>query len=95
MKIQCGVPAADRLPPAYRRAANIRTDLGRAIGLYGVGDRSEVVLKTLANAYVVYRAIGARVPVPVGVDAALWPRLLAGLVQRYGLRAFEDRPRAA
>ena len=95
MIIRCGVPGADRLPPAYRRAANIRNDLGRAVGLYAIGDRSDLILKTLAHAKVVYDAIGYRVPVPRGVDRKLWPMLLDALVDGYGYVTFDNTPRAA
>ena len=95
MIIRCGVPGADRLPPAYRRAANIRNDLGRAVGLYAIGDRSELILKTLAHAKVVYDAIGYRVPIPRGVNPERWPVLLDALVDSYGYVAFDDTPCAA
>lgn len=95
MNIQCGVPGSDRLPPAYRRAANIRRDLGRAVGLFGIGDRSDVVLKTLALGKVDYDAIGASVPRPLNVRPDEWRSILEALVARFGFRPFHDNPAAA
>ena len=95
MKIHCGVPGSDRLPAAYCRAVNIRRDLGRAVGLYAIGDRSEIVLRTLAAGRVVYAAIGASVPVPIGVDPEIWRTVLDTLVRRYGVRPYEDVSNAA
>jgi len=95
MNIQCGVPGSDRLPPAYRRAANLRRDLGRAIGLYGLGDRSELVLKTLALGKVSYDEIGADVPRPLNVRSEEWRSILDSLVTRFGFHPYGDAPAAA
>lgn len=95
MEIKCGVPGADRLPPAYRRAINLRADLGRAVGLYSIGDRSDIVLKTLALGRLAYHAIGAKVPVPGNVKPDQWQTILDALVERYGLRPFDDESHAA
>ncbi len=95
MKINCGVPGSDRLPPAYRRAANLRTDLGRAVGLYAIGDRSDVVLRTLAQGKAAYDQIGARIPVPLGIKPVEWAGILDALKKRYVLKPFDHTPQAA
>lgn len=91
MKTSCGVPGSDRLSPAYRRAANIRQDLGRAVGLFGLGDRTEIVLRTLAAGKVAYDAVGATVPCPVNMDERTWACILNELKHEYGEQPYEDR----
>ena len=91
MNIRCGVPGADRLPPAYRRAANLRADLGRAVGLFALGDRSEVVLRTLAAGKAAYDAIGENVPRPVNLDRTTWRGILKTLADHYGERPYVAR----
>ncbi len=90
MIMRCDVSQIDQLPPAYLRATNLRADLGRAVGLYGLGDRSEVVLRTLAHAKAAYDAIGAQVPTPAGVSPSDWRRILTRLAHRYGERPYVD-----
>lgn len=89
MTTRCDVSTIDHLQTAYRRAANLRTDLGRAVGLYAIGDRSEIVFRTLARGKVAYDAVGARIPTPVGVSPSDWRRLLTRLACRY-----DERPHA-
>ena len=91
MNIRSGVPGSDRLPPAYRQAANLRRDLGRAVGLFGLGDRSGIVLRTLAAGKAAYDAVGAKVPRPVNMDGRTWARILNELKHEYGERPYEDR----
>ena len=90
MTTQCDVPTTDHLPPAHRRAADLRADLGMAVGLYACGDRSEIVLRTLARGKVAYDAVGARFPAPVGVSPGDWRRILARLVRRYDERPYTE-----
>lgn len=91
MDVEFGVPRADALPPAYRKAANIRRDLGRAVGLYGLGDRSEIVLRTLAAGKAAYDAVGAKVPRPVSVDWETWNQTLDALKRLFGERPYFER----
>lgn len=89
------ITTSTKLPPAYHRAATIRRDLGRAVGLYGLGDRSEIVLRTLARGRAAYDAIGEAVPVPIGIDAKSWKAILDALVRQYRLRPYDEACSAA
>lgn len=90
MKIYCGVPGSEKLPPAYRRAVNIRHELGRAVGLYGIGDRLPAVLRTLAEGKAAYSAIGRKIPRPTQINRTDWERILKDLVQRFNVKPFCD-----
>ncbi len=80
---------------ARQRAANIRLDLARSIGLYAIGDRAPVVLRTLADAHVIYKSLSAKVPAPRGVDPSRWPATLDALVRRFHSTVASDKPCAA
>lgn len=82
--------SSKELQLAVRRAANIRRDLGRAVGLYSHGDRSEIVLRTIAIGATDYEAVGARIPVPFGTDPDQWHRVVQKLT-----RAFTENRRCA
>ena len=90
MNMRIGVSPNDKLPPAYRRAANLRRDLGRAVGLFGLGDRSPVVMRTLAAGKAAYDAIGERVPRPMHVDWHTWNQILNELKHQYGEQPYAD-----
>ena len=90
MKIYCGVPGSEKLPPAYRRAVNIRHELSRAVGLYGIGDRLPAVLRTLAEGKAAYSAIGLNVTRPTQINREDWDRILKDLVQRFNVKPFGD-----
>ncbi len=81
--------------PAYRRAVNMRCDLVRAVGLYAIGDRSTIVLQTLAQGKLAYDALGKNLPRPTNVDQQQWTVILTKLVNRFGYRPYEDAPCAA
>lgn len=91
MTVPIGVPEHDKLPPAYRRATNMRRDLGRAVGLFGLGDRCELVLRTLAAGKAAYDAVGAKVPRPSNIAERTWARILKELKHKYGERPYEGR----
>lgn len=90
MNIRIGVHPNEKLPPAYRRAANLRHDLGKAVGLFGLGDRSDIVLHTLATGKAAYDAIGERVPRPMHLDWQTWNQVLNELKHEYGERPYTD-----
>ena len=90
MNVRICIPKNGKLPPAYRRAAGLRTDLGRAVGLYGLGDRSAIVLRILAAGKAAYDAVGATVPRPVNMDGRTWVRILNELKHQYGERSYQD-----
>lgn len=92
MIIHCGVPGSDKLPPAHRLAANLRRDLSRAVGLYGLGDRSKVVLRTLAAGKAAYDAIGLSVPRPVNMARRVWDQILTELAKKYNERPYFGGP---
>lgn len=92
MKISSNVPGSENLPPAYRRAVNIECDLGKAVGLFGFGDRSQIVLRTLAAGKSAYDAIGVKVPRPTNVNAITWDRILTGLAHYYGEKPYLGGP---
>lgn len=90
MSFRIGVSPNDKLPPAYQRAANLRHELGRAVGLFGIGDRSGIVLRTLAAGKSAYDSIGDAVPRPVNMDRQTWARILNELKHEYGHRPYES-----
>lgn len=90
MNIRISVHRNEKLPPAYRRAANLRRDLGKAVGLFGLGDRSTVVLRTLAAGKAAYDSLGAQVPRPISVDWKTWNQILNELKREYGERPYTD-----
>ena len=90
MNIRIGIQPPDTLPPAYRRAANLRRHLGKAVGLFGLGDRSTVVLRTLAAGKAAYDSLGALVPRPISVDWKTWNQILNELKHQYGEQPYRD-----
>ncbi len=88
----CAVSSSDRLPSAHRRAANLRRDLSRAVGLYALCIPDDIVLRTLAAGKAAYDAIGLSVPRPVNVGRDEWNQVLTELAREYGERPYFGGP---
>ncbi len=95
MTIQCGVPGSDRLTAAGRLARAIRGELCCAVFLYGLGDRTDEVLQTIAYGKVIYDAIGRPLPSPPEIERAAWETALKQIVDRFGHTALQTAATAA
>lgn len=89
MNIQRGVPGSDQLPPDLRLAVNVERDFQKAVGLYSLGDRCGLVLRTIALGVRAYRAVGWPIPFPIGPDRAEWDRLVEHLAAGGSERDYE------
>ena len=95
MKSKFSVSRSGRLAAACRLARTIRTELCCAVFLYGIGDRTDEVLKTIAYGKLVYDAMGRTLPSPPEVDRTAWKTALENIVDRFGhtaLRAAASAP---
>ena len=95
MKSRFSTSQSDRLTGAQRLACAIRGDLCCAVFLYGIGDRTDEVLKTIAFGKIVYDAMGRTLPSPPEIDPATWNTALEQIVDRFGHTALRAATSAA
>ena len=69
---------------ARRLARAIRGELCCAVFLYGIGDRTDEVLKTIAYGKIVYDVIGRPLPSPPEIERTAWKNALERIVDRFG-----------
>ena len=74
----------DRLATARRLARAIRGELCCAVFLWGLGDRTAEVLKTIAYGKIVYDVIGHPLPSPPEIERTAWENALERIVDRFG-----------
>ncbi len=95
MKSNISALPPGHLASAARLAHAIRGELCCAIFLYGLGDRSDEVLTTIAYGKIVYDALERPLPSPPEVDPAEWNTALDRIVDRFGYAALRTLASAA
>ena len=85
----------DRHSTARRLARAIRGELCCAVFLYGIGDRTDEVLKTIAYGKIVYDAIGCPLPSPPEIERTAWETALEQIVDQFGHSALRAAASAA
>ena len=95
MKSKFSVSQSGRLAAARRLARSIRSELCCAVFLYGIGDRTDEVQKTIAFGKIVYDAMGRTLPSPPEVDRTVWASALEQIVDRFGSTALRAAASAA
>ena len=89
------VSHSGRLTTARRLARAVRGELCCAVFLYGIGDRTDEVLRTIAYGKVVYDALGRPLPPPPDIDRGVWTSALNRIVKRFGASALRAVAAAA
>ena len=74
-------------PDPHNPTDDLQADLRRGLGLYAMGDRTKVVLRTIADAHVAYETLGLKVPTPVGICPNKWPGIIEQIVSNCGRSA--------
>ena len=90
MKSMFSVSRSGRYSAARHLARAIRGELRCALFLYGVGDRTDEVLRTIAYGKIVHDAIGPPLPTPPEMDRTAWEADLKKIVDRFGPAALRS-----
>ena len=95
MKSRHSLSRLGRLASCHHLASAIRGELCCAVFLYGIGDRTEEVLKTIAYGKIVYDAIGRTLPAPPEADPSTWETEVTEIVERFRGVVLRDLASAA
>lgn len=95
MKSKFSVSQSGRLAAARRLARSIRSELCCAVFLFGIGDRTDEVLKMIAYGKIVYDVMGRTLPSPPEIERTAWETALERIVDRFGSTALRAAASAA
>ena len=93
--MKSSVSQSGRLAAAVRLACAIRGELCCAVFLYGIGDRTDEVLTTIAYGKIVYDAIGRTLPSPPELEPTKWNAAIEQMVDRFSGTALRAAANAA